>query len=103
MSRRLNCPLIGAHTHRMLSLICEGSCNPFISRIDALALTESKDAPLAINATSINGDKYTQYSRGTPALIRAQRTLTYTDHELTSTDRARCVPCGKERRFGRSL
>jgi len=72
----------------MVSLICEGSCNPDVDHVDALvfaAAVKAKGEPPI----------------GNRALWDRQRKLKYTAHAETGySNFYRCLVCGRARRFG---
>jgi len=70
-------------------LICEGSCNPQVREID-LAVKRWRarfDLPPAVTEEV--------------TLLRAQRALRYTLHDVTGEEVATCQHCGTSRRYGR--
>ena len=72
----------------MYLLICEGRCNPTLPAVDAMRREYAN-----------------RVNRGVPpirdaSLVAAQRRLTYTPHDRDGLNRAICLDCGTERRFG---
>lgn len=66
-------------------LICEGFCNVQLPYIDRLVA----NAPRVAGLPSL------------PAfVIAAQRTLQHTPHEMVTDDTAKCLQCGRARRYG---
>lgn len=69
----------------LVTLICEGRCNPSIRELDAEVLQHKK---------------YSELPVGSERLWQQQRRLNYTTHRLVSEQVARCTDCGHDRRFG---
>lgn len=69
----------------VVTLICEGRCNPSIRELDAEVLQHKKYSDLPV---------------GSERLFQRQRQLNYTTHNMVSETVARCMDCGHDRRFG---
>ena len=69
-------------------LICEGRCNPTIGSVDAMVEN--------LNRRSLETGVS---SRCHPAW-KYQRQLIHTPHDMIASDRAVCLICRHERRFG---
>ena len=73
----------------MVSLICEGACNPSLPNFDAAAEVYAE-----LMADGIRDEKVRDY------LIRERQRLGYTLHGHRFGNRWACTVCGCERQYG---
>lgn len=73
----------------MTQLICEGTCNPDLARVDRAVSVARASSP------------YDGAPIGDERLYVQQRALRYTAHDATEREFVRvCTVCGTRRRFG---
>lgn len=73
----------------MYQLICEGACNPSIADADKLVQAYWKPH-----------EGVREYDAAQAAMVKAQRRLVYTAHEMVGETASRCLRCGHARRYG---
>lgn len=77
------------------SLVCEGRCNPMLKHADQLVETWAKQEA---NANRLYGSIRVQ--KRAPLAYYWQRSLVHTPHAMVTAERAQCLTCGCQRRYG---